>query len=116
MLSTKKFITIVSVALFVFVLIVGSIAFATAESNDVYEVDAVVVSWETTPWGDLEIEVVDEEGNVWGYFADADEDVHIGDVVTLTLFHYGDEEDDEIIDVVRVDHLDTLEMVQWLCR
>ena len=115
-MSTKKFITIITIALFVFVAIVSSVAFAVAESKGTYQVDAVVVAWEKTQWGDLEIEVVDKEGNVWGYFADVDEDVHIGDVVTLTLFAYGDEEDDEIIDVIRIDHLDTLEMIQWIRR
>ena len=114
-MSTRRFVSIMVAALVVFTLVIGSVAIATAEEST-YQVDAVVVSWETTPWGDLEIEVVDEEGSVWGYFADLDEDVHIGDVVTLTVFCFGEEaeEDDEIIDVIRVGHLDTLEMVQWL--
>jgi len=117
-MSTKKFITIITIALFVFVAVVSSVAFAVAESNGTYQVDAVVAAWEKTPWGDLEIEVVDEEGFVWGYFATPDEDVHIGDVVTLTVFCFDDEaeEDNEIIDVVRVDHLSTIEMMQWLRR
>lgn len=116
-MSTRRFVSIMVAALIVFTLVVGSVAIATAEEFT-YQVDAVVVSWETTPLGDLEIEVVDEEGNLWGYFADADEDVRIGDVVTLTIFRFGEEaeEDDEIIDVIRVDHLDTLEIVQWLCH
>jgi len=113
-MDTRKFITIVAVALLVFIAIVGSVAFATAESKDTYKVDAVVIAWEKTHWGDLEIEVVDEDGNLWGYFAYADEDVHIGDVVTLTVFVYGDEEDNEIVDVERVNHLSTIEMIQWL--
>ena len=112
-MSTRRFISIVLVALVAFILVVGSVAIATAEEST-YQVDAVVVSYETTPWDDLEIEVVDEEGFVWGYFATPDEDVHIGDVVTLTVFDFGDEEDNEIIDAFVVDHLSTLEMVQWL--
>ena len=114
-MSTCKFITIIVVATIAFLLVVGSVAFATAEGNT-YEVDAVVVAWEKTHWGDLEIEVVDEEGNLWCYFVYADEDVHIGDVVTLTVFDYGDEEENEIIDAVRVDHLNTVEMIQWICQ
>lgn len=116
-MSTRSFVTVILVALVAFVLVVGSVAIATAEEST-YQVDAVVVSYETTPWGDLEVEVVDEEGTVWGYFVDADENVRIGDVVTLTIFCFGDEaeEDDEIIDVIRVDHLDTIEMIKWIRR
>lgn len=115
-MSTRRFVSIMVVALVVFIAVVSSVAFAIAEGSSVYSVDAVVVSYETTSWGDLEIEVVDEESSIYGYYADADEDVRIGDVVTLTVFVHGDEEDNEIIDAVRVDHLDTLEMVQWLRR
>lgn len=115
-MSTRKFVSIVVSALVAFVLLVSSVAFAIAEGSSVYFVDAVVVSYETTSFGDLEIEVVDEDGNLWGYYADADENIRIGDVVTLTVFDFGDEEDNEIIDAFVVDHLSTLEMVQWLCR
>ena len=115
-MSTRKFVSIIVVALLVFIVIVSSVAFATAEGSSVYSVDAVVVSWKTTSWGDLEIEVIDEEGNLWGYYADAEDHIRIGDVVTLAVFVYGDEEDNEIIDAVVVDHLSTLEMVQWLCH
>ena len=113
-MATRSFVSIVLVALVAFILVVGSVAIATAEEST-YQVDAVVVSYETTPWNDLEIEVVDEEGTLWGYFADLDENVHIGDIVTLTMFHYGDVEDDEVVDVAYVGHLSTLEMVKWLC-
>ena len=86
---------------------------ASAEEG-VYTVDSVVVSYEMTLWRDLEIEVVDEDGNLWGYFADLDEDVHIGDIVTLTIFDFGDGEPGEILDAVCVGRLSTLEMVQWI--
>lgn len=114
-MSTRRFVSIIIVATVAFLIIVGSVAFATAEGNT-YEVDAVVVNFEATRWGNLKVEVVDEEDNIWGYYADLDEDVHIGDVVTLTVFDYGDEEENEIIDAVRVDHLDTVEMLQWICH
>lgn len=114
-MSTRRFVSIVIVATVAFLIIVGSVAFATAEGNT-YEVDAVVVNFEAAPWGYFEVEVVDEEDNIWGYYADLNEDVHIGDVVTLTVFDYGDEEENEIIDAVRVDHLDTVEMLQWICH
>ena len=106
------------VALFLFVIVVGSVAFVVADENYVYSVDAVVVNYETTPWNDIEVEVVDKEGNIWGYFVFPDEDVHIGDIVTLTIFRFSDEaeEDDEIVDVEHVDHLSTIEMIRWLTR
>ena len=113
-MSTRKFVSIMVVALVVFVAVVSSVAFAVAEENSVYTVNAVVVSYETTPWGDLEIEVVDEEGNLCGYYADADEDVHIGDVVTLVICDFGSEELNEIVNVIRIGHLDVHSMVQWL--
>lgn len=112
MLSTKKFITIVSVALFVFVLIVGSVGFATAESNDVYEVDAVVINWETTSFGDIFVEAVDEDGDLMAWYEDSIP--HIGDIFTLTVFDYGDKEEAEIIDAYYVERLSVLELVQWL--
>lgn len=114
-MSTRKFITIIVVATIAFLVVIGSVAFATAEGNT-YKVDAVIVNFEATPWDYIEVEVVDEDGVVWGYCADLNEDVHIGDVVTLTVFDCGDEEENEIIDAVRVDHLDTVEMLQWICQ
>lgn len=114
-MSTRKFITIIVVATIAFLVVVCSVAFATAEGNT-YKVDAVVVNFVATPWDSFEVEVVDEEENVWGYYADLDEDVHIGDVITLTVFDYGDDEENEIIDAVRIGHLDTVEMIQWICQ
>ena len=99
MLSTKKFVAIIAIALLVFVVVVGSVAFAVAESKNTYEVDAVVVNMQPFPWGDYEVQVVDEENNLWGYYADADEDVCVGDVVTLTIFNFGTEEESEVVDV-----------------
>ena len=70
-MSTRSFISIMVAALVVFTLVVGSVAFATAEEST-YEIHAVVVSYETTQWNDLEIEVVDSEGTLWAYFADSE--------------------------------------------
>lgn len=112
-MNTRKFITIVTVALLVFIAIVGSVAFAVAESKNTYEVDAVIVNFAVTPFG-VEVEVVDEDGEIRGYYED--KVPLIGDVVTITVYHYGDNEEDEIIDAIHVDHLSTLEMIQWLTR
>lgn len=74
---------------------------------------AVVVSYETSSFGDLEVEVVDAEGEVWAYYAD---EAHIGDLVILIVFDFEElsYEDDEIVDVVTVGRLTDHEIVQWL--
>ena len=112
-MSTRKFVSIIIVALVLFILALVPMVLASAEGS-IYQIDAVIVAWKTTPWSDIKVTVVDEEGSIWSYWDD--EVPHVGDVVTLTMFHYGDEEDDEIIDVEPVDHLSPLETVQWLCR
>lgn len=114
-MSTRSFITICVVALVLFVIALVPMALACAES-DTYEVDVVVINFNVTPWGDIEVEVFDEEGNLYGYFVTAHEDVRVGDVVALTVFVYGDEENNEIVDAIRVDHLNTIEMIQWIRR
>jgi hypothetical protein len=108
MLSTKKFVSIVT-AVF---LIVGSFGFAFADDS-VYSVAAVVVSYETTSFGDLEIEVIDANGEVWVYFAD---EAHFGDLVILKIFDFEELgfEDDEILDVITIGRLTDHEIVQWL--
>ena len=105
-MSIRTFI--VALVLFVFALVP---AFA-----DTYEVDALVVNFSETQFSSIEVEVFDEDGNLWGYFVDLDENVHIGDVVTLTVLDLRDEELNKVVDAVKVDHLDTLEMIQWICR
>ena len=111
-MSTRKFVTIVLVALVIWVIALIPMAFACAENN-AYEVDAVVVNFSAS-FDCVKVEVFDEEGNIWAYFV-TDEEVHIGDVVTLTVFDYGDEKN-EIIDAVCVGHLDTVDMIQWILR
>lgn len=111
-MSTRKFVSIVVSALVAFVLVVSSVGIALADDS-VRSVAAVVVSYETSSFGDLEVEVVDAEGEVWVYYAD---EAHIGDLVILTVFDFADLsfEDDEIVDVVTVGRLSDREMVQWL--
>lgn len=89
--------------------------FLPAVAEGTYRIAAVVVSYETSSFGDLEIEVVDAEGEVWAYYAD---EAHVGDLVVLTVFDFGDHgfEDDEIIDVATVAHLNAKEMAQWLAH
>jgi len=97
---------------FIFAIVFVLTVAVHASAENTYDVDSVVVSWNITEYKDFEIEVVDEEGNLYGYYDS--ECPQIGDVVTLTIFDFGDEELNEIIDANVVDHLDTLEMVQWL--
>lgn len=110
-MSNKKFVIIIASAMFAFVFVVASVAFATAEEST-YKVDAVVVSWETTPLGDVFVEAVDEDGDLMAWYEDSIP--HIGDIFTLTVFDYGDKEEAEIIDACCVERLSVLELVQWL--
>lgn len=111
-MSTRKFVSIVVSALVAFVLVVSSVGIALADDS-VRSVAAVVVSYETSSFGDLEIEAVDAEGNVWAYFAD---EAHIGDLVILEIFDFEElsYEDDEIVDVITVGRLSTTEMINWM--
>ena len=111
-MSTRKFVSIVVSALVAFVLVVSSVGLALADDS-VRSVAAVVVSYETSSFGDLEIEAVDTEGNVWAYFAD---EAHIGDLVILKIFDFEElsYEDDEIVDVITVGRLSTTEMINWM--
>jgi len=113
-MSTHKIITIVTSAIVVFLFIVGSFGFAFADDS-VRSVAAVVTSYKTSSFGDLEVEVVDAEGNIWAYYAD---EAHVGDLVVLAVFDFEDlsYEDDEIVDVVTVGRLSDHEIVQWLCH
>ena len=112
MLSTKKSISIVVSAVVVFLAIVSSFGLAFADDS-VYSIAAVVVSYEATSFGDLEVKAIDAEGEEWIYYSD---EVHIGDLVILTIFDFEklSYEDDEIIDVVTVSCLNNREIIQWL--
>lgn len=103
-MSTKVIVALITVVLVALVIV-------PAVAEETYCVVAVVVSYKTSSLGDLEVEVVDTKGNVWAYFSD---EAHIGDLVVLTVFDFEGYEDDEIVDVITVDRLDTLQMVQWL--
>lgn len=84
-----------------------------ASAENTYCIAAVVVSYETSSFGDLEIEVVDANGDTWAYFAD---EAHIGDLVILSVFDFEGLSyvDDEIVDVITVSRLTDHEMLQWL--
>lgn len=112
MLSIKKSVSIIVSAVIVFLSIIGSFGFAFADDS-VYSIAAVIVSYETSSFGDLEIKVIDVEGEEWVYYAD---EAHIGDLVILSVFDFEDLdfENDEIIDVVTVGRLTDREIIQWL--
>lgn len=105
-MSTKFVVALIMVVLVALVIV-------PAVAEETYCIAAVVVSYETSSLGDLEVEVVDAEGNIWAYYAD---EAHIGDLVILTVFDFEElsYEDDEIVDVVTVSRLSIHEVIQWL--
>ena len=62
-MSTKVIVALITVVLVALVIV-------PAVAEETYCVVAVVVSYETSSLGDLEVEVVDTKGNVWAYFSD----------------------------------------------
>ena len=76
---------------------------------------AVVTAWEQI--GDTalkEITVTDEDGNLWGFFDDEDY-WQIGDLVVITLWDLEEiEEDAEVTDVEKIDHLEWHDLFNWL--
>jgi len=100
------------ISIFVFIVLVA-LVIIPAFAEETYCFAAVVVSYKVSSFGDLEVEVIDAEGEVWVYYAD---EAHIGDVVILTVFDFEklSYEDDEIIDVLTVGRLDEYAMTQWL--
>ena len=94
-MSTKKFVSILFVALFLFVVAVAHVAFADASF---YARTAVIVDF------DFEEDIVvvkDGAGLLWEFYGI--EDYCIGDFVSMLMWDVGTPDtifDDEIIDVV----------------
>lgn len=105
-MSTRKFVSIVVSALVVFVLVVFSFGLALADDS-VRSVEAVVVSCKTTPFGYLEVGVVDTEGELWFYYAD---EAHIGERVVIVVLN-----NIEIIDAVSFDFINSIQEVATTC-
>ena len=113
-MKTLKIATIATAITLALIALCG-IATATAETADTYALTAVVTSWEKI--GDTDLCIINcttKDGNVWSFFDD-EEYYRIGDVVVLTMWDVtAPEEEDEVIDVIRVDHLDTNALIWWL--
>lgn len=87
--------------LIVIVLVVLVVVPAAAE--DIYTINAEVVSCEATSFGRFEVEALTEEGDVFAYFED--EEVSIGEPVSLTLFNV------EVIDVIYFNKINMIQEV-----
>lgn len=103
-MSTRNFITVMVVALVLFILALLPVAIATAET-DVYPKAAVVVDISFDVHGEVVVTVEDGEGFLWSFYLELDEetDVELGDVVALIMWEAGTPDnifDDEILDVV----------------
>ena len=113
-MKTLKIATIATIITTIIIALCG-VATATAETADTYTMPAVVTAWKQI--GDTNLYVVDcttKDGNVWSFFADG-YTYRIGDVVVLTMWKCTEaEEDDEILDVMRIDHLNAVEMTAFL--
>lgn len=107
-MSTKFVVALITVVLVALVVV-------PAVAEETCCIAAVVVSYKASSFEDLEVEVIDAEGEMWTYYAD---EAHVGDLVILTVFDFGAPgfEDDEIVDVANVGRLDDVEMFQWLSR
>lgn len=110
-MSTRRFVSVIVTALVIFILVVSSVGLALAD--EVRSVEAVITAYSLSSFGDLEIEAVDAEGNVWAYYAD---EAHIGDLVILTIYDFEElsYEDDEIVDVITIGRLNAYGMINWL--
>ena len=113
-MKTLKIATIATIITTLLIALCG-IATATAETADTYELTAVVTGWERIGDTDLRlIECTTEEGNVWSFFDD-EEYWHVGDMVILTMWECTEaEEDDEVMDVVRIGTLTAVGMAHFL--
>lgn len=102
-MSTRKFISIMVVALVLFVIALLPV-FAFAEP-EFYSKAAVVVDITFDAHGEVVVTVEDGEGFLWTFYLELDEetDIELGDVVALLMWEAGTPNnifDDEVLDVV----------------
>lgn len=100
-MATRSFVYSALVIMLVMIIVASALTVAFAE--EVYMVQGTITGFELTEYGDLEVKVTDTNGTIWCYFDD--EDVRLGETVFLTLFDYGDGEEDEVVDVVYIERL-----------
>lgn len=105
--------TIVTVA----IIALCGVATATAEDlpKDFYELSAVVIGWERIGETDLRtIDCMTEDGTMWSFFDD-ENTYKIGDEVSLIMWECTEaEEDDEVIEVVKIREMDPEEVAEYL--
>lgn len=83
--------------------------------KDFYELKALVVGWELVGAEEKRIDCLAEDGNCWSFFSDNTDGWKIGDVAYLLMWvATEDPEDDEVIDVEWIDHLDEDEMGRFM--
>lgn len=117
MKSTIKTIIIATIITAVIMISTAFALPAVAEElpEDFYELNAIVIGWEQI--GDTDLRVIDclaEDGNIWSFYDD-EEEWEIGDVAILLMWECTEaEEDDEVIDVIWVDYLESDQMARFL--
>ena len=106
--------TIITIALLFTTALAITPAVAAADLPDeCYELTAVVVGWEYTD--DLTLRIIDclaEDGNVWSFYAIKSDGWEIGDAVILIMLE--SDEEDEVVDVLWLDHLEEDELARFL--
>ena len=106
----KKFAIIMLI-----VVLFASIALVAKADTAVYPMNAVVIGYEMMPWGDIEVTIADYDGNEYGYF-ESNVNIHIGDMVIVTIFAGEAEEEAEIVNVEYIGTMTVEEIVEWLCH
>lgn len=114
-MKTAKIIIIATIATIIVIALCG-IAMA-----DTYTKIAVVTAMERIG-DDLPLWIItatDEEGNLWDFFADEEEEhYHIGDLLTITMIDMSgeNEEADEVADVEVMRTLTAIETADFLTK
>jgi hypothetical protein len=99
-------------------IILTAIAILTAVSaiadEGVYNVEGVVTAWEQI--GDTSlcsVTVTDSNGNLWAFYDD-EGFYRVGDLVILRMMDMVGDEEDEVLDVLFIEHLDFIGTMNWL--
>ena len=105
--------TIITIALLFTTALAITPAVAESLPDGCYDLTAVVVGWEYTD--DLTLRIIDclaEDGNVWSFYAIRSDGWEIGDAVILIMLE--NDEEDEVVDVLWLDHLEEDELARFL--
>ena len=104
----KKIITIILTAIAILT------AVSAIADEDIYNVEGVVTAWEQI--GDTSlcsVTVTDSTGNLWAFYDD-EGFYRVGDLVILRMMDMVGDEEDEVLDVLFIEHLDFIGTMNWL--